>query len=247
MKRWMQQRWKCSTSLWQWPGRTGCGTSERQSESGRCCGDKAREARLRWFGGTVNMSVEGCWGGRRRIRGRPKSAFMDVVNEDMKWVDVRGGCRWLAVATTEGNNQRRRVFWFHCSCSEAGHDLDTVQNEKKKTCQLAKHLLNECRLQAWTCSYWQVVWTWSYGDIQAALDVKDANIKFDSIMLWCILCTFSSRTKTHSWMRVYSLLQKITCNFTFSPERGICVLCDITKGTFSELSVFQCMLSGRQS
>lgn len=36
----------------------------------------------------------------------------------------------MAVATTEGNNQRRRVFWFHCSCSEAGHDLDTVQNEK---------------------------------------------------------------------------------------------------------------------
>lgn len=55
---------------------------------------------------------------------------MDAVKEDMKGVDVRGGCRCLAVATTEGNGQRRRVFR---SCSEAGHDLDTVQNEKKKT------------------------------------------------------------------------------------------------------------------
>lgn len=32
---------------------------DSQSESGRCCGDKAREARLRCFRGTENMSVEG--------------------------------------------------------------------------------------------------------------------------------------------------------------------------------------------
>jgi hypothetical protein len=60
-------------------------------------GDKAREARLRWFGHVhrrdskyigkrmLNLELPG-----KRARGRPKRRFMDVVKEDMKEVGVRG-------------------------------------------------------------------------------------------------------------------------------------------------------------
>ncbi|KAF7669317.1 hypothetical protein LDENG_00206530, partial [Lucifuga dentata] len=62
----------------------------------RCFGDKAREARLRWFGHVQRRDSEHI--GRRmprlelpgrRPRGRPKRKFMDVVKEDMKLVGVR--------------------------------------------------------------------------------------------------------------------------------------------------------------
>ena len=62
----------------------------------RCFGDKAREARLRWFGHVQRRDSE--YIGRRmlrlelpgrRPRGRPKRRFMDVVKEDMKVVGVK--------------------------------------------------------------------------------------------------------------------------------------------------------------
>ena len=59
----------------------------------RCFGEKVREARLRWFGRVQRRDSEHI--GRRmirlerpgrRLRGRPKKRFMDV----MKFVGVRG-------------------------------------------------------------------------------------------------------------------------------------------------------------
>lgn len=69
---------------------------------------------------------------------------MDAVKEDMKGVDVRGGCRCLAVATTEGNEEEE------CSALVLRQVMTSTlyKMKKKTTCQVAKHLLNECRLQA---------------------------------------------------------------------------------------------------
>ena len=59
-------------------------------------GDKAKEARLRWFGHVQRRDSE--YVGRRmlrlelpgrRPRGRPRRRFMDVVKEDMKLVGVK--------------------------------------------------------------------------------------------------------------------------------------------------------------
>ncbi|OKP64685.1 hypothetical protein A8A03_01925 [Escherichia coli] len=61
----------------------------------RCFGEKAREARLRWFGHVQRRDSE--YIGKRmlrlelpgrRPRGRPKRRFLDVVKEDMRIVGV---------------------------------------------------------------------------------------------------------------------------------------------------------------
>jgi len=65
------------------------------TQTGRL-GEKAREARLRWFG-HVQRRDSGCVGRRmlemelpgRRQRGRPKRRYMDAVREDMQIVGIR--------------------------------------------------------------------------------------------------------------------------------------------------------------
>ncbi|KAI5613334.1 hypothetical protein C0J50_11694, partial [Silurus asotus] len=61
-----------------------------------CFGDKAWEARLRWFGHVQRRDM-GYIGRRmlrmetpgRRKRGRPRRRFMDVVREDMQVVGMK--------------------------------------------------------------------------------------------------------------------------------------------------------------
>ena len=62
----------------------------------RQIGDKAREARLRWYGHMQRRNAEYIskrmlcleLPGKRRRRRRPKTRFMDVVREDMRVVGV---------------------------------------------------------------------------------------------------------------------------------------------------------------
>lgn len=60
------------------------------------CGDKVREARLRWFGhvqrrdsGYISKSMLNFERPGRRPRGRPEKRFLNVVKEDMKTDCVR--------------------------------------------------------------------------------------------------------------------------------------------------------------
>ena len=74
-------------------------------------GEKAREARLRWFG-LVRRKDDGCIGRRmlrmelpgKRKRGRPKGRFMDAVKEDMAVVEV----------TEEDTEDRNKWRWKIC-------------------------------------------------------------------------------------------------------------------------------------
>lgn len=88
-------------------------------------GDKAREARLRWFG-HVNWGDDGGGGCRRwthqQARGRSKRRFVDTVREDMcmdggcerkRHTTEQGGYGWCAMTNpnyeaTDG--RRRRKF-----------------------------------------------------------------------------------------------------------------------------------------
>lgn len=59
---------------------------EHQSDSGRCCGDKERGTRLRWFGRWfgVIVPVEGRWR-CRRATGRPKSTIKNGFSLKISW------------------------------------------------------------------------------------------------------------------------------------------------------------------
>ena len=80
--------------------------------------ERAREARLRWFGYVQRRESE--YNGRRKMRlelpgwrsrGRPKRRFMDAVQEDMKLFgvreeDVEDRVRWRQMILCQAGTNR---------------------------------------------------------------------------------------------------------------------------------------------
>lgn len=168
------KQWRGGGSRWSWW--TESGTSERQSDSGRCCGDKEREARLRWFRGTVDVQLEWFWR-CTWTTGRLKSTFKHDFGKKKSFISfswlmqsVLLHMQWRNALLLQVHYQceiNKGIFFFNkdafrYSWSEVGHDHDTVQNNKYNTFEVAKHLLNKRDFQCWTSFFWQAVWTWTH-------------------------------------------------------------------------------------